>query len=184
MRMKHLAPFGWTGDTFEDRIGEPVAFEAAVGRIAMNFSDLEHTVDRFIWHLVSLLPRRPAAETSTLSFRGKVDLLASTVSELKDVLCFNTGPAQADEFFGELKHNCIQADALYREVSGAKWGYRRASGVVEMLDSENPNSDVNSPPVGALDAHRLLDIADFICNVECELEEFFLDPGILIPESA
>lgn len=182
--MKYLAPFDWTGDTFEDRIGEPEAFDAAVGRIAMNFSDLEHTVDRFVWQLVRLLPRRPATEPSRLSFRGKVDLLASTVSELKDVLRFNAGPAPSDEFFAEIKHNCLQAHALYREIAGAKWGYRRARGIVEILDREDPTSDLSSQPLGALDADKLLDIADFFSVLDMELEEFFLDSEVLTPEAA
>jgi hypothetical protein len=184
VKMKYLQSFDWTGETFEERIGEPDPVEAAVGRIAMNFSDLEHTVDRFFHYLAGLQPGRAIISPATLSFRQKVDLLASTVSELKDVLGFNTGPAPTDEFFGELKHNCIQADALYREIMGARWGGRRANGAIEVLGSHNPTSEQKHPPMGILDASKLLDIGDFICYAEYELEEFFLDPEILISESA
>ena len=59
--MKHLTPFEWTGETFEERIGEPEAFEAAVGRIATNFSDLEHTLNRLIHGLTKLRPGCPIA---------------------------------------------------------------------------------------------------------------------------
>jgi hypothetical protein len=182
--MKHLTPFEWSRETFEERIGEPEAFEAAVGKIAMNFSDLEHTVGRFVRYLTGLQPGRPTIDPVSLSFGRKVDLLASTVSELKDVLPFNTGPAPADEFFGELEHNCIQADALYRQIMGARWGGRRENGAIEMLGSDNSAGEQNEQSIGALNAHQLLDIADFICCVEMELDQFFLCPEAFIPEAA
>ena len=182
--MKHLRPFEWSGDTFEERIGEPEAFDAALGRIVMNFSRLDHAVDQFIRSLRGLQRGCPIIDLARLSFKRKVDLLASTVSDLNDVLPFNAGPAPTDEFFGELKHNCLQADALYRQIMGAAWGYRRENGAVEVLGPDNAASELNKRSIGTLDAHQLLDIADFICLVEMELDEFFLDAEMFTPEAA
>ena len=182
--MKHMYSFEWTGETFEERIGEPEAFEAAVGKIAMNFADLEHTVDHLISPLTRIQPGRMIVAPATMSFKQKIDLMASTVSKLKEVLSFNTGPAPTHEVFGELRHICVQADALYREIIGARWGCRGENCVFEILGSHSPTSDQNEEPLGALDAHKLLDIADFIYLVQNEIETFFLEPEILVPESA
>ena len=182
--MKHLRPFEWSGETFEERVGEPEAFDAALGMIAMRFSQLDHMVDQFTRDIVGLQRGRPIIDVAMLSFKRKIVLLASTVSDLKDVLPFNTGPAPTDEFFGELKHNCLQADALYRQIMGAAWGYRRENGAVDVLGPDNAASELNKRSIGTLDAHQLLDIADFICLVEMELDEFFLDAELFTPEAA
>jgi hypothetical protein len=182
--LKYLKAFEWSGETFKDRVGEPDAFEAAVGKIAMNFADLEHTANRLVRDIAQLEPGRPTINPSSMSFIQKINVLASTVSRLKDLVPFNTGDAQTQEFFDELKRLCVEADVLYREVMGARWGCRNKSGGIEVLKPVDLAGDSSENRVAVLDAHKLLDIADFICLVEDELEQFFLDPGILVPESA
>lgn len=181
--MKHMNAFEWTGETFEERIGPPDSVEAAVGKISMNFADLEHTTNRLIRDIAQFEPGRPTIDPSTLSFRQKIGVLESTVSRLKDFVPFNTGHAQTEEFFDELNYICVEADVLYREVMGARWGRRHKNGGIELLKSVDLVSDSSENRVAVLDAHKLLDIADFIYLVEDELETFFLDPGILVPQA-
>ena len=74
-----------------------LALAAAIGKIAMNFSDLEHSVDRFIRRLTGLEPVRPVIDSATLSFEQKVRLLAHIVSELKGLIAHPSFPKEIVE---------------------------------------------------------------------------------------
>ena len=182
--LKYLKVFQWSGETFKDRAGEPDAFEAAVGKIAMNFADLEQVADRELRYLEELRLGRPVVDSAAITFNQKIQRIGVSVSHLKDILRFNRGSAPADELFGELKHNCIQADALYRYVMHANWGRRRDNGSIEILAAGECVREESNECVGALTADHLLDIADFIGLAEWDLEDFFFEPKVFTPEAA
>jgi hypothetical protein len=44
--------------------------------------------------------------------------------------------------------------------------------------------EASSQTLGALNPHRLLDIADFIGHVQLNLEEFFMDLDAWVPQAS
>ncbi len=74
--MKYFEEFHPSGCTFRERIGEPNAFDAGIGYIALRFSDLEEIVSNALLQLLALIPRYGRIVTSELSFKNKVDMMA------------------------------------------------------------------------------------------------------------
>ena len=177
--MEYYEPFQWSGYTAEERIGEPETFDDALDRITMYFSEIEHLADRSIRYLTSLEPGRQSINSSTFPFRQKLDLLGWIISDLKDVIRFNTGRAQTDVFFLELKEMCLQANTLFRNVRRAKRQYRQSYEPVKVLDASSLATNLRSTVIEPLDPHQLLDISDFICYAEDQFEQFFLDTDVL-----
>lgn len=150
----------------------------------MNFADLEQVADRELRYLEELWIGYSVADSAAITFNQKIWRIGIAVSQLKDVLRFNRGLAPADELFGELKHNCLQSDVLYRFVMRANWGQRHDCGSIEVLSAVECATEEGDLRVGALSADRLLDIADFIGVAEWDLEEFFIEPKVFTPEAA
>ncbi len=146
--MKYYDSFAYTGYSFEERIGEPNEFDAAIGKAAMNFWGLDRAVDRLIRYLDALESSVSTIDIESMKFREKVKLLASMVKRHRDIYPFNTGTAPFDEVNAELWRNCLQAGALYSEVRHSDWRSL----------SEGRGAD------------GVLDVADFICCVEMDLE--------------
>jgi len=65
--MKYLMSFEWTDETFEERIGEPNALDAAIGKITMKFSDLEHEIGGLTHTREARRVRAHAGAESTLN---------------------------------------------------------------------------------------------------------------------
>jgi hypothetical protein len=183
-KLRYLRAFEWSGETFKERVGEPDSLEAAVGKIVMNFADLEEVADRELRYLEELWLGHPVVDSATITFNQKIQRIGISVSKLKDILLFNRGSAPADELFGELKHNCIQADALYRQVMTARWGRRYDNGAIEVQAKDHLSGEEGDSLTGALTADQLLDVADFIGLAEWDLEEFFIEPEVFTPEAA
>jgi hypothetical protein len=104
-KMRFYFPFEWTGDTFEERIGEPEAFDAAFGKLVMNHMRLDRAVDRTLHRIAGTMPQGSEDGSAGPSFGRRMDLLTLLVSEPQDTVPFNTAPTLAEEVFGELRHN-------------------------------------------------------------------------------
>jgi hypothetical protein len=78
----------------------------------------------------------------------------------------------------------LQADALYRTVMGFNWCRRHEDGAVEAQEVDLTGPEASSQTLGALNPHRLLDIADFIGVVELDLEEFIMDLDAWVPQAS
>jgi hypothetical protein len=148
--MTHLADFCRSGYSFEERIGDPDAFSAAIGRIAICFSQLEEQLSRAIHSLLATDPPTGEIVTSRLSFKGKVDILASLVRSQIGTRRFNTGMIDSEELLDELLERCFRAEELRNRI-------------LLRVQTEK------------LDAAYLLDVADFVCTVASYVEEFFLE---------
>ena len=185
--LRYLRAFEWSGETFKDRVGEPDSLEAAVGKIAMNFADLDEVADRELRYLAELRLGHPVVDSAVVTFSQKIWRIGIFVAQLEGVLQFNSW-APANELFGELKHNCLQADALYRQVMTARWGRRCDrrcdNGAIEVERKDCLEGKESGLLLGAITADQLLDIADFIGLAEWDLEEFFIEPEEFTPEAA
>lgn len=65
--------------------------EAAVGKIAMNFADLEQVTDRELRYLEELRLGHPVVDSAAITFSQKIWRIGISVAEMKGVLRFNRG---------------------------------------------------------------------------------------------
>lgn len=171
--MQHLnqiPDFQWTNSTFMQRIGDPCEHDAALGKISWNYARLLHCINHCICGLRQFSSNHRDVDLTHMLFKEKVRLLTSIVSELKGTFRFNTDPNSVEDAFWELQHVCLQTDILYRFSLGTM---RHDECINVKLDTlGNSHSTPNGPGI-ILDPDRLLDIADYICFVGIELEQFF-----------
>ena len=140
MTRKHFLAFEWTDESFAERIGDPEAADAAVGKIVLNFAELEFELDQSL-ALVGVLPvRSEATGPAAASFRAKLDRLVSLVPHLDGLVRFNTGAAPAVGVFAEFRPGCLEAAALYGQVLT---GPKRTTETPGVPDPAQP---LNSPP--------------------------------------
>ena len=179
--MKHFEDFKRTGDSFEERTGVPDAFSAAIGRINLNFSDLEDRVALEIGKLFKIDESLAQIITCELSFKNKLHILSSLVRHFLRTRKFNTGHGDPLEVLSELIGLCFKAEELRNQIFHSSW-----SGAY-LRDEKAKRRKVTAKARRGLNIHHeeidsgyLLDIADFIICVSVDVEEFFYDVG---PES-
>lgn len=97
--MSYLEPFVPSGYGFEERIGEPDAFDAAVGRVAMGFSYIEDSLSDAIERMLKVGPAEGSALTAEMAFRNKVHLFASLVRLQRSRENFNLGTEYDPEVY-------------------------------------------------------------------------------------
>ncbi len=114
--MKYFEEFQPSGYTFRERIGEPNAFDAGIGKIAFNFSDLEEIVSKALLQLLVLTPRYGWIFTSELSFKNKVDMMASLVRQRLASTRFNVADNPPVEVLDELVKILFQAEDLHNRI--------------------------------------------------------------------
>lgn len=165
--MRHYQEFCISGATFSERIGEPSEFDAAMGKLAFGFSDLDQTARRIILLLTGGDPQIGHILVAELSFRQKIDVLGSLgrllwarLSETPD----SPVDPNFDERFKELLNICRQCEELrntylhsdYAGGERAKLSAKARHGL--RVQRETANASV------------LLDVADFMGYVANELE--------------
>jgi len=173
--MKYFEGFHPTGATFRERIGEPNAFDAGIGNIVLRFFDLEEIVSKALLQLLVFIPA-----TSEFSFKDKVDMIASLVRQRLPSTRFNVGDDPPFEVLDELVKSLFKAEELYNGILHSSWGWmgnderwtrvktaKASHGLREQLEEIGPD--------------ELLDIADYICCVGMNVEEFFLDMETINP---
>lgn len=158
--MKHYQDFAPTQESFQERIGPPDEFDAAMGRIALGFSFLEDTTR----NLIVLLSRTDRGTGYTLvaqlSFRQKMDVLQSLVSHDLESSTDEELKEQIGEMFvlsrraAELRNSYLHSS--YAGTLRAKFSARSKRGLTVIKEQVSP----------AL----LLDVADFIVYAAMEIE--------------
>jgi len=174
--MKYFEEFHPSGYTFRERIGEPNAFDAGIGRIALCFADLEEILSNTLLQLLVLLPPDGWIVTSELSFKNKVDMMASLVRQRLSSTRFNVGDDPPVEVLDELVKILFQAEKLHNRIMHSTWLYTRLKvdrwSRFKLTAKASHGLREQSEEMGP---DKLLDIADFICCVGMDVEEFFLD---------
>jgi len=173
--MKYFEEFQLSGYTFRERIGEPNAFDAGIGRIVLCFSDLEDTVSSTLLQLLVLIPRYGRIVTSELSFKNKVDMMASLVRQRLPSTRFNVGDNPPVELLDELVKILFQAEELHNRIMRSSWVVTRLKDDrwtrVKLTAKARHGLREQSEEMGP---DELLDIGDFIGYVRMNVEEFFL----------
>jgi len=174
--MKYFEEFHPSGYTFRERIGEPNAFDAGIGYIALRFSDLEEIVSKALLQLLALIPRYGRIVTSELSFKNKVDMMASLVRQRLPSTRFNVGDEPSVEFLDNMVRILFQAEELHNRTMHSSWvvtnlkddRWTRVKHTAKASHGLREQSEEMGPD-------ELLDIADYICRIGMDVEEFFLD---------
>lgn len=161
-----------TGLSFAERVGEPEEFDAAVGKIALEFSFLEDTTRNLIVLLSGTDPKIGNALVAQLSFRQKLDVLSSVV---RLQVSKRTQPEQLDILegprgFNDLLRMCQRAEELRNSYLHSSYSNVER---IRISASARRGLRVHREPV---DSSLLLDVADFIGYAGMELEQL---PGLL-----
>jgi len=163
--VKFFRDFERTGQGFAERVGDPDEFHDAMGRIALNFSDLENTASIVIVLLSSTKPEVGHILSAELSFRQKIDVLASLARQRLAVLSNSSiRPIDDDEYITDIVRMCSQAEQLRNAYLHSSYG----DGERAKLSAKAKHGlRVHREQV---DASVLLDVADYIAMVADELE--------------
>jgi len=181
--MKYYEDFRISSDTFEERIGEPEKFDAALGRIVSGFSFLEDTARNVVCMLLSRDARIGKIVCAELGFRQKLDVLASLVwhrlaSEnvldaiRQSELVRGAAPrvddvdaAGARERFNEILHLCRRAEELRNQYLHSSYSFTARS---KMTAKARRGLQITTEPTNP---DIVLDVADFIVSTAMILEE-------------
>jgi hypothetical protein len=199
--MRYYHPFELPGDSFAERVGPPDPVSAAVGRMTLNFAVLEVHLATTLIRLLEGDERWNPLLTTGLSFAEKLQLLDERVRLLAPTRAFNTGDIDPLDLFAELRSQCAHAARLRAQVldpamaeailtSAVCWrdrGGRRARRRAPRTEEKNsgaahlPTSQLG--PDRLTDPSVLLDVADFICMVTEDFQQFFMPNRPTAPSS-
>ena len=174
--MKYFEEFQPSGYTFRERIGDPNTFDAGIGKTVFCFSDLEVIVSNALLQLLVLIPCYRRNVTAELSFKNKVDTMASLVRQRLPSTRFNVANDPPGEVLDELVKILFQAEELHNRIMHSAWVLAKLKDDlwtrVKLTAKASHGLREKSEEMGPDD---LLDIADYISCVGMNVEEFFLD---------
>jgi len=158
--------------TFSERIGSPDEGTSALGYVIVGFSWLEESLESHIGSLAGVAAQIAPALTAELSFKTKVNVLSSLVRAQDDKRQFNFGSEDPVDVWNDILKMLYKSEELRNRLLHSHWltiggktMHRRkttakaAHGV--RVSSEHLSSDY------------LLDVYDYILNVDWALNEFF-----------
>jgi len=90
-------------------------------KIALCFSDLEEIVSNAHLQLLALIPCNGWIVTSELSFKKKVDIMASLMRQRLPSTRFNVGNDPSVEVLDELVKILFQAEELHNRITHSSW---------------------------------------------------------------
>ena len=159
--------------TYEDRIGQPEELPAVIGLISMKFSYLEDTLSNTIIKMLQLDDDRGHIITAELSFRVKVNVFASLYQKLKANFFFNAFPDFEEEYFKELVIALNKCEEMRNQVlhSSFTQSYLDKTKIIRTKVTAKQKSGLRKAKEET-NIVNLFNIADFIGQVEFELDEF------------
>lgn len=171
--MKYYQDFQPSGQSFEERIGPPETFDAAIGRIAVGFSFLEDCARNVSIVLAGTDLTTGHIITAELSFRQKVDLVGTLARHRLAALHSDEGTREdLVEELDEILFLCRRAEELrntylhssYGQQLRAKMSAKAKHGLRVLVEPVSPS--------------LLLDVADFIVHGATLLEGVPLLVGV------
>jgi hypothetical protein len=165
----------FTGDTFEERTGDPDSFSAGIGRIVLNFSELEAQISRGIVKCLELDEKRGRIVTAEISFKNKVYILSSLIKHLSGQWKFNVGDNDTLKCWEKIEKQCFRAEEKRNQIMHSEWAgpYLRDLKANRIKYSAKAKSGLKKQ-IEPIDSGGMLDIADYIITVAVYVEEFFL----------
>ena len=163
--------FFYTGSTFEEAVGEALPFHDAVGRIAINFSELEAECASAVSFLLKTSVDRGHLVTSELSFKAKLGALSSLV-RLEYEVESRAFPVPLKEF-EDVLYMCQKSEELRNKLMHSSWVRDHAKQEVRRRKLSAKMKRGFKRDEEALTAGQILDIADYISETTEYLERFF-----------
>jgi hypothetical protein len=161
------------GETFGQRIGDPTESVAALGHIIVGFSWLEEAVEGHIATLAHLSKSIAPAVTSEMSFKTKVAVLSSLVRIQPPIQTFNCGNEQPMEVWDDILKMISSCEELRNRILHSRWSYPFGQDIARTKTTAKAAHGIRVTSEN-LTSHYLLDVYDYILNVETILNEFFL----------
>ncbi|HLE03284.1 MAG TPA: hypothetical protein VI729_01555 [Anaerolineales bacterium] len=173
--MARYEDFQYQRYSFEEMVGVPQPLPAAIGEVALSFSDLEQNASGKIATLLHADPVASSAVTAQLSFKAKLDLLASLIKLHFPHASFNVGPNDPEAALRELVAMLTMCEELRNRVMHSTWrsspervGHvRRAKQTARAKHGFRQEFEDLTPG-------NVLDISDYIVYGSYSLDEFFL----------
>jgi hypothetical protein len=165
-----------TGDSFEERIGDPDAFSASIGHVVVSYSWLESALSDGIANCLNLNHELGKIVTSEISFGTKVHMLSSLVRHLASKRNFNVGTDDPLVCWGKISAQCFRAEELRNQVMHSQWSppvHSKMSGVRKKITAKASRGLAEHAET--INSSGLLDIADYMNRVTMFVEEFFLE---------
>jgi hypothetical protein len=170
--MKHLQDFEFSGETFDEKIGDPTQFDAALGKIVLSFSFLEDSVRNIICLLLGADPTSGRIVAAALGFRQRLDVMASLVRHRLLQSPDDAIDQDFDEWFEELLFVCGRAEELRNQyIHSSYTGEKRAKTSIRGRRGLKTT-------VADVDADLVLDVADYISEAGFEVEHLPLRCGM------
>jgi hypothetical protein len=162
--------------SFEERTGDPDSFSAGIGRVVLNFSELESQLSAGIVKCLKLDQSLGRIVTSELSFGVKVHMLSSLVRHLTPQNKFNVGDDDPLSCWEKISAQCFRAEEMRNQVMHSEWSgpYLRDLKAVRRKFTAKASRGLTEH-MEVVTPARLLDIADYTIIVAVFVEEFFFD---------
>jgi hypothetical protein len=170
--MKYYQDFSFTGQSFEERIGPPDEFDAAMGRIALGFSFLEDTARNTIIMLAGTEFGTGCIMTVELSFRQKLNALASLIQQQIPILVPVEDREVIKDQLKELLKLCWRAEELRNTYLHSSYARHERA---KITAKSKQGLSLHIEPV---DSGLLLDVADFIGDTGMQLENLPMLVGL------
>jgi len=163
--------FKYTGSSFEETVGEAEPFHDAIGRISLNFSELDAECASAITFLLKTSVDRGHLVTSEMSFKAKLGVLSSLVRLEYQVE--NQGFPIPLKTFEDLLYMCQKSEELRNKLMHSSWVHDHANQQVRRrkLSAKMKRGFQNDEE--ALTPGQILDIADYISVTTEYFERFF-----------
>lgn len=170
--MKYFNDTISSGQTFEERIGDPDKFDASLGRIVEGFSFLERTLSNVIILILDVTNEIGNIITAELSYKNKINLFSSLFKNNIDI--FKKVHSDIETQFTELLSLCNKAEEIRNQIIHSSYVSDRYRVKVTAKAKKGLNKNVEE-----VNPDHLLNIADFIVYVGMSVEAFPLVLGIV-----
>jgi len=148
-----------------DHKGNPYTVESAIGRIVLNFADLEREFSSVIAFLLQVKPEAGSTVTAELSFKNKLNLISALYRQC-------TVDQESLDWFSALMKLLQKCEELRNQIVHSHWFDAREAGVlrVKPANSQRKGHFVKSEEL--LPMH-LMNISDYIAYTIEKTCEYF-----------
>ncbi|OHE82825.1 MAG: hypothetical protein A2107_00675 [Verrucomicrobia bacterium GWF2_62_7] len=158
---------------YVERLGPPDECTSALGYVTIGFNWLEESLERQIARLAGLSARIAPAMTSELSFKTKVAVLSSLVRMKPPLREFNVGKESPEDVWNDIVRMLFECEQLRNKVAHSRWSLPSGARIQRTKTTAKPARGVAVASEEFTSGH-LLDIYDYVLNVQWMLDEFFL----------
>jgi hypothetical protein len=161
------------GQTYAARIGPPDECTSALGLVAVGFSWLEQSIERNIATLARVASAIAPALTAELSYKMKLAVLSSLVRAQPSFRAFNVGSDDPEEVWSDIVKMLSTCEDFRNQLLHSHWQPLPGGGQIRRTKTTAKAARGVRVVTEDLTADYLLDVYDYILNVEWALNEFF-----------